>query len=65
MKRVLSVLVTPLATRLGSLAAGAVGGGMAVDPGLMTRLEAWLSAGAFLAVDYVIYWLRAKPMEGR
>ncbi len=65
MKRFVSVFIAPLARRLGSMAAGGIAGGMAVDPAIAARVEAWVMAGALLAVDLVVVGLRAKTQEGR
>lgn len=65
MKRISSVLVKPLAARLGSLAAGAVAGSMALDPSLASRVEAWVAASVLLAADLVGAYYRSRSMEGR
>lgn len=63
MKSLLSVLVKPLATRIGALLASATAGAAVVDPAIAHRLEAWVMAGALLAADLIAAHLRQK--EGR
>nr|WP_316650677.1 hypothetical protein [uncultured Gellertiella sp.] len=64
MKRLVSVLVLPLARRVGALAASATAGAMVVDPAIAARLEAWVVAGAMLAVDLASVYIR-QTQEGR
>lgn len=51
MNRIVSVLIRPLAARMGALAASALSGAMVVDPALSARVEAWVLAGALLLAD--------------
>ncbi|UIB81435.1 hypothetical protein [Flyfo microvirus Tbat2_110] len=65
MKRMLSVLVAPLARRVGALLASATAGAAVVDPAIASRVEAWVMAGVLLAADLVATHLRAKSQEVR
>lgn len=65
MKRVVSVLLRPLAERAGALVAGALSGLAMSDPALASRVEAWAVAGAFLLVDLVVASMSRKTQEGR
>ena len=65
MKRVVSVLLRPLAERLGALVAGALSGLAMVDPVLVSSVEAWVTAGAFLLADIIVANLKPKTQEGR
>jgi len=65
MNRIVSVLIRPLATRLGALAASALSGAMVVDPALSARVEAWAMAGVLLLADLLLSAKRAKTQEGR
>lgn len=65
MKRIVSVLVAPLARRIGALVASGTAGAMVVDPALAARVEAWLLAGLLLAADLVGAHLRSKQQEVR
>ena len=62
MKRLVSVLLRPLATRIGALAASALSGAMVVDPAISARVEAWVLAGGLLLVDILF---NAKKQEVR
>lgn len=62
MKRMVSVLLRPLATRFGALAASAISGAMVVDPALSARVEAWVVAGVLLLADL---FFNSKTQEGR
>lgn len=62
MKRMVSVLVRPLAARIGALAASALSGAMVVDPALSARVEAWVLAGVLLIADVLF---NAKTQEVR
>ena len=65
MKSLISVLIRPLATRIGALIASGTAGAMVVDPAIATRLEAWVMAGALLAADLLAAHVRSKTKEGR
>jgi hypothetical protein len=65
MKGILSVLVKPLAARLGTMAAGGIAGSMVVDPAIASSLGAWVSAGVFLAADLVASYFNSKSQEVR
>ncbi|MBB3387286.1 hypothetical protein FHT82_000006 [Rhizobium sp. BK275] len=65
MNRIVSVLIRPLASRIGALGASAVSGAMAVDPALSARVEAWAAAGVLLLADLLLSAKRAKSQEGR
>lgn len=65
MKRIVSVLIKPVATRLGALVAGALSGLAMSDPVLVSSIEAWATAGAFLAADIIVAHLNGKTQEGR
>lgn len=66
MKGFRNVLLGPLAARLGSVAGGAVASWATLDPSLSSRVEAWVAAGAFIAIDLVVaYFRRSNAMEGR
>ncbi|UIB81421.1 hypothetical protein [Flyfo microvirus Tbat2_105] len=65
MKWITNVLVRPAAARLGSLVAGTLSGIAITDPSLTTRIEAWVTAGAFLLADIIVANMKARPMEGR
>ncbi|WP_313474825.1 hypothetical protein [Agrobacterium pusense] len=65
MKRLLSVVISPLARRFGALAASGMSGAMIVDPALAARVEAWVAAGVLLLADLVLAHSRAKTQEGR
>ncbi|GEM_PF-1761082 len=65
MKRIISVLVKPIAARLGALAAGGVSGFAITDPVIATRVEAWVLAGVLLGADLVASYLRSKTQEVR
>lgn len=65
MKRILNVLIKPIATRLGALVAGTVSGFAISDPLLSTRIEAWVAAGAFLLADIIIAGATSKSQEVR
>jgi hypothetical protein len=63
MKKLISMIAAPIARRLGTLAAGTVGGMMAADPALVERVEMWASAGAFLLVDVITAYVRGNRQE--
>ncbi|MCZ7455268.1 hypothetical protein [Rhizobium rhizogenes] len=65
MKGIVSVLVKPIAARLGALAAGAVSGFVITDVDLATRVESWVFAGVLLAADLVGSYFRSKSQEVR
>lgn len=66
MKRISSVLIGPIAARLGTLIGGAIGGIGTFDPTLTSRVEAWVTAGAFIAADLIIAAIRNRSsQEGR
>lgn len=65
MKGIISVLVKPIAARLGAIAAGGVSGFAITDPVIATRVEAWVLAGVLLAADLVGSYLRSKTQEVR
>ncbi len=65
MKRLFSVLVAPLASRIGALVASGTAGAAIVDPSIAARFEAWVMAGALLAADLIAAYLRSKSTEGR
>lgn len=65
MKSLMSVLIRPLATRIGALAASALSGAMVVDPALSARVEAWAMAGVLLLADLLLSVKRSKTQEGR
>ena len=66
MKKLTSLVIAPLATRLGSFTGGLVASWGAFDPSLSSRVEAWAAAGAFIAVDLVLaYFRRSNEQEGR
>lgn len=65
MKSFVSVVISPLARRFGSMAAGGVAGAMVMDPAIASRVEAWVTAGVLLAVDLVLVAVRAKTQEVR
>lgn len=65
MKGLVSVLIKPLASRLGALAAGGIAGSMVVDPAIASSFGAWITAGVLLAADLVGAFLTSKNMEGR
>ena len=65
MKSMVYVLLRPLATRIGALAASAVTGAIVVDPALAQRVDAWAVAGVLLAADLVIAALQHKTKEVR
>jgi homoserine kinase len=63
MNIIVKKMLAPLARRLGSMAAGAVGGSMVIDPALATRIEMWASAGAFLLIDVIVAYTRRNTQE--
>ena len=65
MKRIVFVLLRPIAERIGPLVAGALAGYATVDPGILTRVEAWVTAGAVLLVDILVLNRTGKKQEGR
>lgn len=66
MKGLASVLVKPLAARLGSMLGGGIAAWGSFDPTLSSRLEAWIAAGCFIAVDLIAAYVRNTPkQEGR
>lgn len=65
MKRLLNVVVKPIATRLGALVAGTLSGLAMTDPTTATRIEAWVAAGAFLLADILIANATSKNQEVR
>lgn len=65
MKRIVSVLLRPLAERIGPLVSGAIAGYAVVDPVMLTRIEAWVTAGAFLLVDILVSKRTGKTQEVR
>lgn len=65
MKRIVSVLLKPVAERVGALVAGALSGLAMADPGLVSSVEAWATAGAFLLADIIVANLKPKTREGR
>lgn len=60
MKGFRTVLLGPLAARLGTLIGGAIGGIGTFDPGLTSRVEAWIAAGCFIAVDIIVAAMRDR-----
>ncbi len=65
MKRVVSVLLRPVAERLGALVAGTLSGLAMSDPALISSVEAWVTAGAFLLADIIVANLKSKQQEVR
>lgn len=66
MKGFRNVLLGPLAARLGSMAGGAVASWATLEPSLTGRVEAWVAAGVFIAIDLVVANFRkSNTMEGR
>ncbi len=66
MKSFHTVLIAPLAQRLGTFTGGAIGAWGTFDPALTSRLEAWVTAGAFIAVDLIVAYVRGRQtQEGR
>jgi hypothetical protein len=65
MNRIISVLIRPLATRIGAMAVSALGGAMVVDPALSARVEAWGAAGVVLLADLLLSLKQSKSQEGR
>lgn len=65
MKRIVSVLLRPIAERLGALVAGSLAGLAMADPVLVSRVEAWVTAGVFLLADIIVANLKPKTQEGR
>lgn len=65
MKKITDVLVFPLTRRLGTLVTGMLGGIGFMEPTLLARVEAWVTAGAFLAVDLLLAWKNSKTQEVR
>lgn len=65
MKRIVSVLLKPLAERLGALVAGALSGLAMSDPALISSVEAWVTAGAFLLADLIVANMKSKSQEVR
>lgn len=66
MKRISSVLIAPLAARLGTFTGGVIASWGTFDPTLSSRVEAWAAAGAFIAVDLLVaYFRKSNSQEGR
>nr|QJB21344.1 MAG: hypothetical protein [Microvirus sp.] len=65
MKRIVVVLLRPLATRLGTLALSGLSGAVAVDPAIGARVEAWVAAGVFLLADLLVAKWQIKTQEVR
>lgn len=65
MKRIVSVVLRPLAQRIGAFVSGALAGYAVVDPVMLTRVEAWVAAGAGLLVDILVAKRIGKTQEGR
>lgn len=65
MKRIVSVLLRPVAERLGALVAGALSGLAMSDPVLVSSIEAWVTAGAFLLADVIVANMKTKTQEVR
>lgn len=63
MKGITSVLVKPLAARLGSMLGGAVAAWGTFDPTLASRVEAWVAGGCFIAVDLVTAYIRNRQTQ--
>lgn len=65
MKKLIETILKPLARRAGTAAAGVIVGMGFMEPALAARVEAWATAGAFIAVDLLLAWKNAKTQEGR
>ena len=60
MKRLSTVLIGPLAARAGTFIGGAIASFGTFDPALTSRVEAWVTAGAFIAVDLIVAAIRNR-----
>ena len=63
MKRIVSVLIRPLATRIAALASAGLSGAMVVDPAMSARLEAWVLAGVLLLADLLIVNIKKQEVR--
>lgn len=63
MKNIALIILGPVIRRIGPVGAGAVTGMIALEPELASRVETWLSAGAFLIADVIASHIRRQSKE--